>query len=490
MNKKYLGGLYDGDGSIMICKCNNDGYTLIVSLWQCYPKLQFELQKHYGGIIYKCKEPESENVRQGYYYVIRGKNCEKILNDLEEGCIIKYPQVALAKRFFPLIKKNGKSKEREEIRNKIQALNRREDYEDRPYDRVDLDYISGLFDAEGSISIGKIKHEGMRVKITQRNDNNILYFIRDFFNLGEVDGDIWVVYDGKSMYEYLKEMDKNLIVKKEQMNCLLKLIESIRENKRAKYGDELHQYRDKLYQIIQKEKHESIDIDVEEIDKINKEIKNELLEERKRKKEEQKKINKEIWRKKISEAKMGAKNPNFGKEFSEDHAKKIALSNIGKSRKLSDDDIRYIIANKNEMKQQDLANKYGVSRQYVAKIFKGLILPLSEKEEQIKNNRERMLKIKEEKDENFGEYSEFSKRKSAINKRRLTAQQMLEIVKLKGKKIPSTKINNYINFKDRDGNLITQDMVKNLWKGRTRIFEEEFKNLDMTYEDYLEIIGK
>ena len=33
-------------------------------------------------------------------------------------------------------------------------------------------------------------------------------------------------------------------------------------------------------------------------------------------------------------------------------------------------------------------------------------------------------------------------------------------------------------------------MIKNIWSGRTKLFDFEFNNFEITYEQYLEVIGK
>jgi len=36
---------------------------------------------------------------------------------------------------------------------------------------------------------------------------------------------------------------------------------------------------------------------------------------------------------------------------------------------------------------------------------------------------------------------------------------------------------------------ISNDIIKNIWNGRTKLFEYEFNNQKITYEDYLKIIN-
>jgi len=72
MNKKYLGGLYDGDGTIMVEK-QDKGYCLKVIICQCHFGLLREIQKVYHGTIYKATGRRNEHHRQIYAHILRGK---------------------------------------------------------------------------------------------------------------------------------------------------------------------------------------------------------------------------------------------------------------------------------------------------------------------------------------------------------------------------------------------------------------------------------
>jgi len=501
MNKKYLGGLYDGDGTIMVEK-QDKGYCLKVIICQCHFGLLREIQKVYHGTIYKATGRRNEHHRQIYAHILRGKDAENILKDLLEGCIIKYHQVKLALEFIPLINKYNKKDDREIIFQKIKDLNNRIDYEDRPYEELDMDYISGIFDAEGSVSIGTDYHTGLRVKITQKNDANILHIIRDYLDIGDVKDDLlWNSYDSQNVYEYLIEMNKNLIVKKVQVDCVIKFIESVKSNNKKKYTKELHEYRHQLYEIIKKEKHESIEIEKQDIEEYNLDAKDKLIEIKLMKEIELKEERRKEMRKKQSFAKMGEKNPNYGKPLRLNHAKNIALSRTGKNRKLSDDDIRTILSLEGKKSQEEIGEEYGISRQYVAKIFKGLVKPLDEKEDQADNSKMKkdgLLNYHEKvKSMSKEEIEEYKKYKTSLGKRTITAYQMIEILKLRdkkvgGKKIFSTKVNDHIDFTNKKGEKISTDIVKKIWSGDTKLYKWDFEDseIDMTYEEYLEMFDK
>ena len=86
----------------------------------------------------------------------------------------------------------------------------------------------------------------------------------------------------------------------------------------------------------------------------------------------------------------------------------------------------------------------------------------------------------------------------SIGKRVLSIYEYIEILDWKrkrdlgelldGKKIFITTLSVYL--KNKFNKHVTIDIIKNIWSGRTKLFDFEFDNKDITYEAYLELLDK
>jgi transcriptional regulator with XRE-family HTH domain len=508
LTPNYLGGLYDGDGSIYIGKIK-DGYQLGVSFTQCIYNICHLLQIKYGGNIYKDSKV-NENSRVIYYLRISGKDCYKILKDLEIGSILKNEQVKLALDFLNHIKKENND-EKHQIYEKIKYLNNNKNPENINfnYEKLDYDYFSGLFDSEGSVSIEKNseneKLTSCRLKLTQKSNNEILNKIINFLGDGKIDEYSWVSYSPKM--HYVKELYDRCIIKKEQLKNLIIFIKTIKQSQI--YTDELHLIRKKCYDNIQKEKHQNTNIDDEIITENNIKIKEIFDNKKKEKKLEEEKIKEEERKEnKIllsiikSEQMSGPNNPNYGIERPKEHSDKISKSTFGKKRILTDEIILQIYSYKDsDLTQKEVADKFGVSRGTVGEIYEGKKVISSEYEKHIGYKEE-----KKNKDEEFEKfileyYPELNKKeigtlKTNLSKRFLTGREMVliwyygmlrdkNIATPFGKKIETTSIIKYL--KDNKNKEITKDVIKNIWNYKTKLYKFDFKDneLNLTYEHWI-----
>ena len=194
-------------------------------------------------------------------------------------------------------------------------------------------------------------------------------------------------------------------------------------------------------------------------------------------------------------------SPTTGKTLSTEHINKISLSTAttkrSKNPNLTNEKIREIYELKDKMKQVEVAEKYGMKREMIRRIWQRKLLPTDDPDFLAKP-------LEEKKDDmNITSIQTSTpltfEQKTSIGKRSLTSEQYLEIIdwKLKkekgellnGKKIFSTKLAEYLSQKW--GKKVSDDMVKNIWKGKTKLYNFEFSTAPpISYEKYLEIIGK
>ena len=208
-------------------------------------------------------------------------------------------------------------------------------------------------------------------------------------------------------------------------------------------------------------------------------------------------MNKENTKMIQSEKKKGINNPNYGHHLDAQHSLNISISTTKAKRannpNLTDEKIREIYSLKDKgIMQKDVAEKYDMNREIIRRIWNKMILPLddlefiSKKEELIENN-------KCTTNDNLTH-----EQKTSIGKRTLNIDELIEIIlwkekqqnneKLEDKKIFSTNLSVYLS-KLWNKN-ITNDIIKNIWQGRTKIFKIEFNDKKISYQKYLEIIHK
>lgn len=250
--KKYLSGFFDGDGSISVEKLNG-GYTLRLKFCQsnedwiniiqrCYPFL-----KKSGGI-------REDNQRNEYQLRAAGKQIEPLVDDLLKHSILKYNQLLEAKKFIELINVKSKNEEKEQIYNNLKKL--KKENNTKPYERLCIEYISGLFDAEGSIGV---YNNSLRVKITQKSDVIILQKIADMYdNINKIDN-YAISFYGKNSMRFLNDIKVYCIYKKTQIETACKYIDTIDSD----LTENIINLRKEYISILSNEKH--IDINKENI---------------------------------------------------------------------------------------------------------------------------------------------------------------------------------------------------------------------------------
>lgn len=209
-------------------------------------------------------------------------------------------------------------------------------------------------------------------------------------------------------------------------------------------------------------------------------------------------IHKESYTKIIqSQKKMGINNPNYGQKLSDSHALNISIATTNAKRannpNLTNDKIREIYALKGLELQMDVAKKYNLHRNMIRQIWNKTVIPtddpkfLTKKQELIISNK------------SGGETDGLqltNDQRTSLGKRTLSSDEYFEIIQWKikrekgelldGKKIFTTKLAEYLST--LWNKKVSNDIIKNIWSGKTKLFDFEFQNKDISYEQYLEII--
>lgn len=187
---------------------------------------------------------------------------------------------------------------------------------------------------------------------------------------------------------------------------------------------------------------------------------------------------------------MGINNPNYGKKMSDEHVCKISIESSktkrAKNPNLTNEKIHEIYKLKDKIMQKDVAEKYNMNREMIRRIWNRELLPTDDPEFETNVLNKKTTK-------NIDHSTSTS-----LGKRSLTTPQYIEIIMWKqkhnnselldGKKITSTKL--AIALSEKMKTKITNDIIKNIWNGRTKLFESEFEgNETMSYQNYQTIIG-
>lgn len=414
--------------------------------------------KKFNGNI---KKIEKELPQRNQYYISFTNQCASdILEFIYPNIMLKKEQCRLCIENIKILRNTENAEQLESNSKKISEYNK--SHNDREIsDDITWKYIAGLFDAEGSISLVKSD-----ILIIQKNSESLLEKIRNFIGYGKLRKYRLIIEKKSNILDFFNNTNIFLIVKKQSQYYIDYL-----SKKSCKYLPDKDVYRLRY-------KH-NFDIPIDFIESLH--IKRE------------KKTYKDniVLIKLLSENKKGDKNPNYGVERSAEHCKKISESTFGKHRKITNDVIKNVREEQN-IKQQEIADKYNISRAQVQKIVSGKLIPTDEVyEKKLKNSRIDILI-----DLGYSK-EEASIISGAITKRKIEGKYMVNIWffgKIRQNKMIESPFKNtsknlaeYISNKLQID--ISEDMIKNIWNKRTLLYKIDFNGeIPITFEHYRENI--
>jgi hypothetical protein len=243
--KKYLSGFFDGDGSITVEKMKA-GYTLRIKFSQSNENWIDTIKNYYPFLKKSGYKRDDKNSRKEFELRASGIQIKPLVQDLLKYSILKYEQLIEASKFFELINTRNKNEEKEQIYLKLKELKNCDN--NKPYERLSLCYIAGLFDAEGSIGI---YNKTLRVKITQKSDIVILQKIGEMYgNVNNIDN-YAISFYGKNSLNFLNDVKEYCIYKTPQILVALKYIDTIN----VELTDEIIRLREEYIKVLKDEKH-------------------------------------------------------------------------------------------------------------------------------------------------------------------------------------------------------------------------------------------
>ena len=478
-NTSYIAGFIDGDGCIFIRKIT-DGYQSGIQITQCRTNILQVIRYHFGGSITSSENRNNKveyvlddnneyihkhNVRNQYNLLIRSNEYEILLGYLKNSFVIKEKQYNCLHEFNKIANLPNKLEEKEGLYKICSENNITTNVVEDNLHKINIEYIAGLFDAEGCIYINKTKKCKFYISISQKNHPIVLHEIVKILGFGKVNTSNieFTICSKQNCLKFIQLVKNHLIVKYNQAIAFESFLQT----------DDL-KIKEEMYTICNKEKHE-IEIFTELNQNNNgKEIYLEILKIRNIKEQICKEIQlKEVYREK-SEKMKGEGNHNFGKTFSEETRKKMSDSIRDSKEGVSDEviiNVRKLI--EEGYKNTEIQELLDLPRHTITRIKSGLIVCRSE--------------IKEKK-------LEITQQQQNINKRKIQTDEIIIVIeKLISKWNPSPILDYLIDRRNRNNipNHLTIDIIKNIKRnlinGKHVIYESELpKN---TYEYYTQIIS-
>jgi len=369
-SSSYIAGFIDGDGCIFIRKIKN-GYQSGISISQSRTNILQILRYHFGGSITSSKnrnnkyndimnvngEYNKNNIRNQYNLIVRSNEYEIILKYLQNSFIIKDYQYRCLTDFNKLVDLPNKNEEKEEIYQKY--LLNDNSINECNLSKINIDYIAGLFDAEGCCYINTNNYNKFYISIVQKNNPEILNEIVKFIGIGNISENYRLkIYNKKDCLLFISLIKHILIVKYNQVEAFESFLNAneiiVKQN---------------MYAICNEEKHK-IEIFTElNQNNVGKDGYLQTLRFQNIKKQYCKEIINNENNKKKSNKMHGEGNHNYGKSFSEETKRKMSIS-IRKAKGRLDDESIIKIRNliKEGYKNIDIQNLLNLPRHTITRI--------------------------------------------------------------------------------------------------------------------------
>ena len=467
----YIAGFIDGDGCIFIRKIT-DGYQSGIQFSQSRTNILQVFLYHFGGSITSSKNRNNKtenimndentyiykyNVRNEYNLLIRSNEYQVLLEYLHNSFIIKEKQYNCLYNFNKLTNLPNNSEEKKELYKICSENNVKTTIIESNLYKLNIEYIAGLFDAEGCLFINKNKFTCFNISIAQKNHPKILYEIVKYLGFGKVYNFNYQIYKKSDCLKFIQLVKSHLIVKYNQAIAFETFLQTNDNN-----------IKEQMYTICNREKHEiEVFTDLNKNDN-GKEGYLDTLRLRNIKEQFCKELhNKQVYKDKS--AKMsGEGNHNYGKTFSEETKKKMSISIRKVKGGVSDEiiiQVRKMISD--NYKNIDIQQTLTLPRHTITRIKNGEInCSYEEKKERVSLTQEQIN----------------------LSKREITSDDIIFVIEKFIEKWKPMQILDY--FIEHNKNNITIDIIKNikrnLTSGKTVIYTSELS--EERYNYYLELL--
>ncbi len=389
----YIAGLIDGDGCIFIRKISC-GYQSGITITQCRSNVLQVIRYHFGGSITTSTNRNNKvedilddtgefyhkhNRRNQYNLMLRSNEYKLLLDYIRFSFIIKRPQIECLYEFYKLADIPNVVEAKETLYQRCKTYNENKIIDETQLMRMSIEYIQGLFDAEGCLYIDKTDICKFKISLAQKNHPIVLEKIKEFLGYGNVNKDDYNIYKKLDCLKFIALMKPGLIVKYNQAVAFETYLTS----------DDID-IKKEMYKICNEEKHKIECFTDTNCNEEGKEAFNETMRIRSLKDAVCRELHrKEVYREK-SEKMMGAGNHNFGKPKSDETRKKMSLGIRNAKNGISDEmilKVRELIAA--GKKNTEIEVLLTVSRHTVSMIKNGkLVCRTDEREDRPERSHE------------------------------------------------------------------------------------------------------
>lgn len=499
LSYEYLGGFFDGDGSLYIDKTTN---SIAVNFSQSVLNILLTIQYQYGGIIYKY-DRQYENIRIEYMLRITGKTCNNILIDLQKGSILKQHCISEALKYLQYINKRI-SQQKQQLITILQNIN---SYKTDLYDYTKLSwrYIAGMFDSEGCISLNykklQIHKLHICISICQCYVPNFLISIQQFIKHElNIDSYINIHKDmfiscvhKETIFKIYDNIKQYLIVKQYQFS-LMHDIYNIYCGNNVDYN-----LISLLANEISNNKHNDVNYDINiNTHNITSALNSSLVSYNNN--IETKAQENKILSNHLSQMKKGINNPNYGKKQTTERKIKTSITMKQLTAPLPNNIIREIKALKNTLYNgkkitqpnviEMYKDKYNINRNLVSNVWNNKIIPLDDE-----NIEEKLTQIKHNNIDVKNQHKGLTHGQiTSLGKRTVLFEQVIDIMLYKNQKLHNNHIPKAQQIAEelskKYNNNITLNIVKNTYTTQ-KIFDFEFNDIatKITYEQYMDLIN-
>jgi hypothetical protein len=336
----YIAGLIDGDGCIFIRKIAQ-GYQSGIAIAQSRSNVLQVIRYHFGGSITTSTNRNSNvenkfdesgefyhkyNKRNQYNLTFRSNEYKLLLDYIRHAIVIKQPQLECLNEFYRLTDIPNMIEEKEVLYKKCSDLNSQKQMNESALALMNVEYIQGLFDAEGCIYIDKTDINYSKISIAQKNHPVVLDKIKEFLGYGRVYMNNYVIFKRADCLAFVRVMKEGLIVKYNQAVAFETYLTT--EDEKIKQA---------VYKICNEEKHKTECFNEFNCNEDGKEAYNEIMRIRDAKDAVCREIKRrQVYREK-SEKMMGEGNHNYGKIKSAETRKKMSTSIRDAKQGISDE---------------------------------------------------------------------------------------------------------------------------------------------------------
>jgi hypothetical protein len=371
----YISGFIDGDGTFFIRKIK-DGYQSGITIAQSRTNILQVVRYHFGGTITTSANRNSKheddidedgtihkyNKRNQYNLIVRSDEYKLLIDYIKNFVIIKQNQCDALYEFSKLANKPGYIDSKKILFDLCSVKKTIYSYD---FNRLNVEYIQGLFDAEGCFYIDKTKISKYKISLTQKIHPQILNEIQRFLGFGKVTFENkYVIYNKENCLQFIELIKNGLIVKYNQAIAFETFLKTT----------DLY-IKEKMYIICNEEKHKTENFLELNKNSIGKDGYLEIVNVKELKQRVCSQINLIGVYKEKSDKMKGSGNHNYGKTFSEETKKKMSKSIRDSKNGVSDEtilDVRKLLSQ--GMLNVEIQEKLNLPRHTVTRIKNGHIV--------------------------------------------------------------------------------------------------------------------